>query len=61
MLKYQCTVCTYIYDPAVGDPDAGIPPGTSFEDLPEDWVCPICQVPKSMFEPIQPDAAAKND
>ncbi|NLM72601.1 MAG: rubredoxin [Clostridiaceae bacterium] len=50
MDKWVCTVCGYIYDPAVGDPDAGIEPGTPFEDLPEDWVCPDCGVGKDMFE-----------
>lgn len=39
MKKWECTVCGYIYDPAVGDPDGGVAPGTPFEDLPEDWVC----------------------
>lgn len=47
--KYQCTVCGYIYDPEEGDPMGGIEPGTAFEDLPEDWVCPICGVPKKDF------------
>jgi len=51
MQKYQCTVCMYVYDPEVGDPDNGIDAGTSFEDLPEDWVCPECGVGKDMFEP----------
>ncbi|KAF2956490.1 rubredoxin [Marinitoga sp. 38H-ov] len=50
MKKYVCTVCGYIYDPAEGDPTSGIPAGTSFEDLPEDWVCPMCGVGKDMFE-----------
>jgi rubredoxin len=50
MKNYVCTVCGYIYDPAEGDPDHGISPGTKFEDLPEDWVCPICGVGKDMFE-----------
>ena len=50
MKKYICTVCQYEYDPTVGDPDNGIPAGTAFEDLPEDWVCPICAVGKDMFE-----------
>lgn len=50
--KYQCTACGYIYDPAKGDPDNGIPAGTAFEDLPEDWVCPVCGVGKDMFEPM---------
>ena len=52
MQKYQCNVCGYVYDPAVGDPDGGIEPGTSFDDLPEDWVCPECGVGKDMFEPV---------
>jgi rubredoxin len=50
MDKYVCTACGYIYDHEVGDPDSGIAPGTSFEDIPEDWVCPICGVGKDMFE-----------
>lgn len=50
MGKYKCTVCGYIYDPAAGDPDSGIDPGTSFEDLPEDWVCPVCGAGKDAFE-----------
>ena len=44
MKKYVCDVCGYVYDPEVGDPDNGIEPGTAFEDIPEDWVCPICGV-----------------
>ena len=52
MKKYRCTVCDYIYDPALGDPDNGIPPGTSFDDLPEDWLCPECGVGKELFEEI---------
>ena len=48
--KYICTVCDYIYDPEIWDPDSGIEPGTAFEDIPEDWVCPDCGVPKSAFE-----------
>ena len=50
MTKYICTVCDYIYDPEVGDPDNGVEPGTAFEDLPDDWVCPDCGVEKSEFE-----------
>ena len=49
MKTYICSVCGYIYDPAVGDPDAGIAPGVTFEDLPEDWVCPTCGVGKDQF------------
>ncbi|HOK41688.1 MAG TPA: rubredoxin [bacterium] len=52
MKKYQCTACGYIYDPEIGDSDSGIKPGTKFEDLPEDWVCPVCGVGKDLFEPI---------
>ncbi len=48
--KYICIVCDYIYDPEVGDPDSGIAPGTAFEDIPKDWVCPDCNVGKSDFE-----------
>ena len=47
--KYECDACGYIYDPAIGDEDSGIQPGTSFEDLPDDWVCPLCGVGKSDF------------
>ena len=50
MDKYVCTVCGYVYDPVSGDPDNGVEPGTPFEDIPEDWVCPDCGVPKDMFE-----------
>lgn len=51
MKRYTCTVCGYVYDPGQGDPEADIPPGTSFEDLPDDWTCPICGVGKEDFEP----------
>lgn len=50
MDKYECTVCGYVYDPAVGDPENGIKPGTLFEELPDDWTCPLCGVAKSDFE-----------
>lgn len=49
MKKYVCDVCGYVYDPAVGDPDNGIAPGTAFEDLPDNWVCPLCGVGKDQF------------
>lgn len=49
MKKYVCDVCGYVYDPAAGDPDNGISPGTAFEDLPADWVCPLCGVGKDQF------------
>jgi hydroxylamine reductase len=51
-MKYRCIVCAYIYDPENGDPENGIEPGTSFEDLPDDWVCPLCFVGKDQFEAI---------
>ena len=50
MDKYVCTICGYVYDPAEGDSDTDIAPGTAFEDLPEDWVCPVCGAPKDQFE-----------
>ncbi|ABR34440.1 MULTISPECIES: rubredoxin [Clostridium] len=53
MDSYVCTVCGYIYDPAVGDSDNGVNPGTKFEDIPDDWVCPLCGVPKSDFEKVE--------
>ena len=49
MKKFECEPCGYIYDPAVGDPDGGIAPGTAFEDIPDDWVCPICGLGKDVF------------
>ncbi|ADY57315.1 flavin reductase domain protein FMN-binding protein [Syntrophobotulus glycolicus DSM 8271] len=52
MQKYECPVCSYIYDPEKGDPDSGIEPGTAFEALPDDWVCPVCGVDKSQFQPV---------
>lgn len=50
MQKYICLVCGYIYNPEVGDPESGIPPGTAFENIPEDWICPVCGAQKSDFE-----------
>ena len=50
-MKYLCTVCGYVYDPAAGDPDSGIAPGTKFEDIPDSWVCPVCGVGKDSFVP----------
>lgn len=52
MKKYICDVCGYEYDPAVGDPDGGIAPGTAFEDIPADWVCPVCGVGKDQFSEV---------
>ncbi|MEA1871061.1 MAG: rubredoxin [Candidatus Bipolaricaulota bacterium] len=50
MEKWTCTVCGYVYDPAIGDPDNGIEAGTAFENLPDTWVCPECGVGKELFE-----------
>lgn len=50
MARYVCQVCGYVYDPAKGDPDSGVAAGTKFEDLPEDWTCPICGAMKGDFE-----------
>ncbi len=50
--KYRCTVCGYIYDPEKGDPDSGVAPGTAFENLPDDWVCPQCGATKDAFEVV---------
>jgi rubredoxin len=50
--KYRCTICGHVYDPAQGDPDSGIAPGTAFENLPADWCCPDCGAVKDDFEPI---------
>jgi len=50
-VKYVCTICGYVYDPAAGDPDSNIKPGTPFEEIPGDWACPVCGVGKDMFEP----------
>lgn len=51
--KWRCIICGYIYDEDEGDPNNGIEPGTKFEDLPEDWVCPLCGAPKDQFEKIE--------
>ncbi|MFQ4142863.1 rubredoxin [Chlorogloeopsis sp. ULAP02] len=51
MQKYICGVCGYEYDPEVGDLDNGIESGTAFEELPEDWICPVCGAEKNQFEP----------
>lgn len=52
MTKWKCTICGYIYDPEIGDPDGGIAPGTPFEQIPEDWVCPVCGASKDVFEEV---------
>jgi rubredoxin len=50
-VRYRCLLCSYVYDPAVGDPDSGVEPGTAFEELPDEWVCPECGAGKEDFEP----------
>ncbi len=52
MKKYECEVCGYVYDPAVGDPEHGIAPGTPFDKLPADWVCPLCSVGTDQFKEV---------
>lgn len=53
MKKYKCLLCGYVYDPDAGDPESSVEPGTAFEDLPDDWVCPECGAPKDEFEAIE--------
>lgn len=53
MKKYECEVCGYIYDPAVGDPEHNIPAGTPFDKLPADWECPLCNVGKDQFKEVE--------
>ena len=52
MQSYVCNVCGYVYDPVIGDPEHGIPAGTPFEKIPEDWSCPLCGVTKADFSPM---------
>jgi len=52
MEKWKCAVCGYVYDPETGDPDGGIAAGTKFEDIPDDWVCPVCGASKEEFEKV---------
>jgi rubredoxin len=59
--RYVCTVCGYVYDPEEGDPENGVEPGTSFDDLADDWVCPECGVGKEDFEPEDTDEEEKED
>ncbi|MBL4936485.1 rubredoxin [Clostridium sp. YIM B02515] len=53
MKKYVCIACGYIYDPEIGDPDNGVDAGTSWENVPEDWLCPLCGVGKDQFEEVE--------
>lgn len=50
--RYICIVCGHVYDETLGDPESGIPPGTAWKDVPEDWSCPVCRVTKADFEPF---------
>ncbi|GHT79593.1 Rubredoxin [Actinomycetota bacterium] len=52
-MRFTCTICGYVYDEAIGDVEHDIAPGTAFDDLPDDWVCPHCGVDKSLFEPAE--------
>jgi len=56
MKKWRCLACQYIYDPAAGDPENGVPAGTPWEQVPEEWVCPVCGVGKDMFEEVADEA-----
>lgn len=58
MRKFKCSICGYVYDESAGIPEKGIPPGTRWEDLPDDFVCPVCTAPKSVFKPIEEPAPA---
>ena len=59
MKKYECEPCGYVYDEAAGDPDNGIAPGTKWEDLPEDWVCPVCGLGKDVFKEVCEKSASR--
>lgn len=53
MTKYECKVCGYVYDPEMGDPESSVSPGTSFDDLPDDWICPVCGAGKDEFQEVE--------
>ena len=59
MQKYWCRICGYEYNPEAGDPGNGVPPGTAFGDLPDDWVCPVCGASKKYVSPMEPDECEK--
>lgn len=52
-MKYVCDICGWEYDPEQGDPDGGVAPGTAWEDVPDDWTCPVCGAPKTSFSPVE--------
>ncbi|MFQ6129751.1 MAG: rubredoxin [Candidatus Hadarchaeaceae archaeon] len=56
MQKWKCLSCRYIYNPEVGNPVGGIAQGLPFEDLPNDWACPVCGVPKDMFKKLEDES-----
>ncbi len=60
MKKYRCTACGYVYDPAEGDPEGGIPHGVPFEDLPDDWICPVWGFGKRLFVALEDSASARS-
>ena len=51
--KYACKACHYVYDPKIGYREGAVAPGVAFEDLPADWICPLCGVGKEYFEPVE--------
>ena len=53
-VQWMCEACGWVYDPAEGDPDSGIEPGTAFEDIPDDWMCPVCSATKADFRCLEP-------
>ncbi|MBB6623278.1 rubredoxin [Clostridium gasigenes] len=53
MKSYVCDVCGYIYDPSIGDEENGVPSGTSWDNVPEDWLCPLCGVGKDLFSEVE--------
>ncbi len=53
MQAYECTICGYIYAPALGDPENGVPAGTPFGNVPDDWTCPVCGAGKDLFTPVE--------
>ena len=61
MKEYECEPCGYIYDPELGDPDGGIEPGTPFEEIPDDWICPVCGVGKEEFRPVDQSGSGSLD
>jgi rubredoxin len=61
MEKWKCEICGYVYDPGEGDPDGGIPPDTSFDELPDDWICPVCGAEKELFVIIPSELSVQKE